>query len=85
MTYSSRKRPYLRNFELPLNDLEVGDFVKVNDGQSFWVQITKIHVWLYGIIHDEIEENEDGNQKGDLIKMNRCNVLDVRKNVNELD
>jgi len=76
--------PYLRNFELPLDDLEVGDFVKVDDGQSFWVRITKIHVWLYGIIYDEIEENEDGNRKGDLIKMNRCNVLDVRKYIDEL-
>ena len=84
MIYSSRRMPYLKNFELPL-DLEVGDFVKVDNGQSFWVQITKVHVELLGIIHDGIEENEDGNQKGDIIKMKLCLVLDVRKNVNELD
>ena len=78
MDEPNRKRPYLKNLQLPLR-LQVGDLVKVHNGlQSFWIEITEPRLWrLQGKIKSEIVHSDDDNQKGDIISFQPCNILEL--------
>jgi len=86
MDESSREVPNLRNLRLPMR-LKVGDYVKLHNGyQSIWVKIISPRLWhLKGEIIREVRESDDGNQKGDIIKFQPCNILDIKMDVDEFD
>jgi len=72
-------------FDIPdekdLTHLKVGDWVKISNGERFWVEITSLknhNKYITGIIKNELLDKKDYNL-GDIVNFKSRNVCQIKK------